>query len=109
MTTVQTLGLTFVVASLTLVMGALMVSGRWRSPVLKVYPGAGVGLVLISLAFIVGVLAALLAPFWSATMPMMGFAGVLAVVGFIIGSFGPKRLLPRWQREEREKEQNAKS
>src|SRR5690606_9303632 len=100
-------GWTLVVSTLTLAMGILMTTGRWRSPLLKAYPGAGVGLTFISLAFIVGATAAVLAPYWAVTMPMMGLAGVLVAAGFIIGSFAPKRLLPRWQREELEKESNG--
>ena len=100
----QVFGLMSLIAGLTLVMGLLMVSGRWRSPVLKFYPGAGVGLVFISLAFIVGSLSACVAVLWPLAsplfMPMMGLAGVFALYGFVVGYFPPRRLLPRWQREQ---------
>lgn len=101
---------------LTLTMGALVATGRWRTPVLKVYPGVGVGLIFMSLGFILAMTLVLLLKIWPSTwVPSPAAISYLLVpmsllsmlYGFFVGAVGPKRLLPRWQREELEREKNA--
>jgi hypothetical protein len=109
-------GLTVLVTGITLTMGVFVVTGRWRSPVLKVYPGVGVGLVYISLAFLIGIMAISMFDVWSvaefpALQAIVMVILVAALLSTLFGAFmmivAPKRLLPRWQRDELEKEKST--